>query len=1094
MIFGEERRKKFTGGDSLTPPTQQPEKQIKILSITANPDDMEDIFYEQEQDTLLNAFQSFDRDEVYLDMPDPVKSTLYEIKERLKDGKHDILHITAYGNINDKGVGYLCFEDHGGKLETVTGSQLAEVLKNLTPAPLIVILSSCHSARRESNLMPTARALFDAGIQTVIGMKKSISHFAAIDFNKAFFTALIEKKPLKDDFEDGTEAIFKGEQRRINENPGWNALKEYEIPQLLARDENLGVESFSDHHIEAPGRPQSHHFQGAKYLERGFIGRRQVLRDIFRAIENKQGAVVLKGPGGIGKSTLITRIAANLVRDGYDFIIIRGDASEVKILEAISSKAAELGVQGAREVYAAKTEPIQKLGWFVENFLGPRKVMIIFDNFEENQDEVYGNFIGEKETLKQFIWTFRDYLKNKESFIFFSTRYTLQGFEGPDTTINIPEFTAVEFRKKLWNGKALKRLDGKSIETLRLEIGGNPRALELLDRIAYNEFHERDYCWEELKDLIPELRRRIIEKKGESDDFAPLFLDKLLHYLTPVERLIMEALSIYRNPVVREAVEIQGAALTRPDIKKLADLSLLEYIETEKGQLYYVHRLTARYILDPMETAIKNRYHLQAAQYFDGIRNEEGEKHVDNDIEARWHYLQAQEWDRAANITFNLEKYLTFHGFPQWSMELLRELEGKALNDKNRAGVYHQMGMLLGGFGDYDAALTQYEKAKETFEKVGDIQGVSTSLHNIGMIYQDKGDYEAALIQYEKAKETFEKIGDIKGLSTSLHQIGNIYYLKGDYEAALTQYQKSLEIDEKKGDIQGVSKSLHQIGMIYQLKGDYETALTQYRKALEIKEKIGDIRGVSTTLYQIGMIYQEKGDFEAALTQYRKSLEIMEKIGDIASISASLHQIGNIYYLKGDYDAALTQYQQSLEIREKIGDIAGIGFSMGQMGSLYFNQSQFDTALKHFLRAFIIFTKIGSPYESQARESIAQCRKKIPEERFQAILKEFKIDPKVFDPEDNETLMKMAMQFFSGITAQAVATSKPETSAEDIENTRSLLTQWIDDVQDDPHQEPVKNYFQMLLAYVNKEDYQTLLQNIDPELKEIFENCLNHDE
>ncbi|HLP61481.1 MAG TPA: CHAT domain-containing protein, partial [Candidatus Deferrimicrobium sp.] len=403
-------------------------KQIKILSITASPDDVDDIFYEQEQDTLLNAFQHFDRDDVYLDMPDPVKSTLDEINERLAEGKHDILHITAHGNIAENGAGVLCFEDHRGKLEKVTGSQLAAELKELTPAPVIVILSSCHSARPEPGLMPAAQAIFAAGITAVIGMDKAVSHVAAIEFNVAFFTALCGKKTLKDAFAAGKEAILKGEQRRIKENPHWRAFKEYEIPQLLVRDENLGVESFSDDRIEAPARPQSHHFQGAKYLERGFIGRRRLLRDIFNTIDNKQGAVVLKGPGGIGKSTLTTRIAANLLRDGYEFIIIRGDASEVKILEAISNKAAELGVEGAKGFYAGNAEPVQKLGWFVENFLGPRRVMIIFDNFEENQDEGRGDFGSGKESLKDFLWLFKDFLKNKESFLFFSTRYALPGF------------------------------------------------------------------------------------------------------------------------------------------------------------------------------------------------------------------------------------------------------------------------------------------------------------------------------------------------------------------------------------------------------------------------------------------------------------------------------------------------------------------------------------------------------------------------------------------------------------------------------------------------------------------------------------------
>jgi hypothetical protein len=139
------------------------------------------------------------------------------------------------------------------------------------------------------------------------------------------------------------------------------------------------------------------------------------------------------------------------------------------------------------------------------------------------------------------------------------------------------------------------------------------------------------------------------------------------------------------------------------------------------------------------------------------------------------------------------------------------------------------------------------------------------------------------------------------------------------------------------------------------------------------------------------------------------------------------------------------------------------------------------------------FSRIGSPYAKQAKELIARCREKIPEERFQALLQEFEIDPKVFDPEDDEAYHKKAMQFFSGITAQAVAASKPDTNAEELENTRSQLIQWIDQVKDDPHQEPVKNYFQFLLAYVNKENYQTLLETIPPELKEIFENCPKHD-
>lgn len=96
-----------------------------------------------------------------------------------------------------------------------------------------------------------------------------------------------------------------------------------------------------------------------------------------------------------------------------------------------------------------------------------------------------------------------------------------------------------------------------------------------------------------------------------------------------------------------------------------------------------------------------------------------------------------------------------------------------------------------------------------------------------------------------------------------------------------------------------------------------------------------------------------------------------------------------IYQDKADYDAALKEYQTSLEIREKIGDIAGAALSKAQIGTLYFAQNKFETALRNFIQAYLVFDKIGSPYANQAKKNIARVREKMPEEQFNAILKEF---------------------------------------------------------------------------------------------------------
>jgi len=613
-------------------PGKVPKNQIKILSIMASPEDIEGIDYEKEQDSMLDAFRDFEREEVFLDMPDPFKSTLTEIEDHLKDGKHDILHITAHGGISTEGDGYLCLEDHKGKNHEVSGQLL---MNSLVPPPRIVILSACHSARKEPELMPVAQAIFAGGINIVIGMDKAISHDAEVEFNTAFFKSLCRDETVSQAFEHGKAAIMTGEQQRLRDIPGWKYLKEYDIPHLLVRekDAQLTREGFSAHIIAAPGRPQSHHFFGARYLERGFIGRRQVLRDIHGRIEDQKGAVVLKGPGGIGKSTLTTRMAANLKGKSYDFIVIQGETSPEQILDAISKKAVYNGLKDAESIYAASVDVKKKLNWYLNHFLLKGKFLIIFDNFEENQREETGDFGSMR--LKEFLVFFKEALKGKETFLFFSTRYWLPGFDEPGMILEISELKANEFHKLLQNTAALKRLDLQSIRKLSQEVGGNPRGLELLDKIAFEEFNLREFTWEQLKALLPELQRRIIEKTGPGDDFTPLYLERLFTYLSESQRNLLDILSIYRNPVPKAAIEAQKASMTKQDRQKLSGLSLLECRETNKERLYYIHRLTAQYMLGKMEKAAALKYHLKAATYFKNLKNEKGKYDLYDLIEAR---------------------------------------------------------------------------------------------------------------------------------------------------------------------------------------------------------------------------------------------------------------------------------------------------------------------------------------------------------------------------------------------------------------------------------------------------------------------------
>lgn len=204
---------------------------------------------------------------------------------------------------------------------------------------------------------------------------------------------------------------------------------------------------------------------------------------------------------------------------------------------------------------------------------------------------------------------------------------------------------------------------------------------------------------------------------------------------------------------------------------------------------------------------------------------EEGKKYFEDLIEARRDYIQAGEWNRAAEITFDLERYLTLHGFLPLFMELLQELDIAKMSNQHQVVTYGQMGTLYFHFGEYDKSMSLHKKAYEIAENINDNLSVAAALLEIGTIYKAKRNYDEALRHYEKSLEVSEKIGDSLGLSHSLHQIGMIYEAKGRYDEALRNYEKSLEIKEKIGDIAGAAISRGQIGSIYFRKNDYPLAL-----------------------------------------------------------------------------------------------------------------------------------------------------------------------------------------------------------------------------------------------------------------------------
>ncbi len=954
-------RFQLTSLEPLAPP-------LRMLFVAALPVDLPEeqrlLELEKEQELLIEALGPLITEKKvlveFLDI-----ATLDEIEKSLQAGEHHILHFSGHGvylDLSQQKSGVLYLEDEEGKTVKVTGKELARRLKTYSSLRMVV-LSACESAHSED--YGVAGALISGGIPTVLGMRYEVSDEKAIRFTSQFYTDICTGKPLSHAMFNSRKAIYEYEKEKIavlqKDKIESMVFLEWMTPFLYQNQDILQLIDYSKKSIDTQYFFQKpiNLIQGGKYVGRGFIGRRKEILKLHQLFKEGKRSVCIYGQGGLGKTTLAIRFADNFENGAYKIIQFRNEISEETILARLAKEASRyLGEEIVELVQSPDYDSIDKLNVLMEQFLSRYKIIILFDNFEENQRKSRKKKIYQREICSPRLKLFLSHLcqhLGRFSYILFTTRYL---FPKPQVaTLNLGEMQFSDTFKLLSRYDNLVQLPTDQKRLVHENLGGNPHTLGLLEKYIGIQ----GIRWESIIQKFQETKNKEINHD--------LLLDMLWNQLTGDEQIALMGASVFRDLTAAEgliAVTGQSNEIVQEAMTTLNSLSLL-YMEEEQFQ---VHRLTATFVQNvKMGRKQVLEYHYKASRYFlkIGIRNGKDKKDniqeikrfiIKNVLEARWHYLEAEEWNRAAEITINLGSFLRRHGYPQVSLELFKEMEEKEVTEENQSLIFQQMGLLYQHFSNYDEALKQYQKSIEIMEKIGNIKGVSYNLNNIGVIHHSIGNYDMALTHFQKSMEIKEKIGDIKGVSDGWHNLGAIYEAKGEYDEALKQYQKAKEISEKISDIKGVSDSLYQIGTIYHLKSDYDAALKHYQESREIKDKIGDINSFSDILNSIGAIYTAKGDYDQALEQYQKSLEIKEKMEDIRGISNCLHNIGNIYYSKEDYNGALRYYQKSMEMNKKIGDIRGISYNLYQIGMIFKQKDDFDEALKQYQKSMEISQKI----------------------------------------------------------------------------------------------------------------------------------------
>ncbi len=911
---------------------------LKILFITSLPVDLDEnaryLELEKEQELLIQATAGLIADKKlivdFLDIADPES-----IETALQKGEHHIVHISGHGS-HGKEHGVLYLETETGDTLKVSGDELGSILSRCQSFKLVV-LSACETARAENQ--GVAGALIHKGIPAVLAMRYPVTDITATNFTSTFYEQLCHGRSLRKALFEARFDAYKIDRERRKENQ--ILPMEWSTPFLYL---NQGIESFID--LNKPINAASYYFEKPKnFVEikggelkkvgSGFIGRHKKIIELNRMFKSGKKAVGIYGLGGLGKTTLAIRFADNYKQGTFKIIQFIGVLDESSIINTIVKQLDINNKQTTQILNSPDHLAIHKLQHLFDNYCKEKNLIFLFDNFEDNQDldklkdnhaEITSDSL--KQFLEYFWWKLPD-----NNFALLTTRYPFTrpvkiSFL-PINNMNFPDSF------KLMNRyETILPLSGKDKRKIYKKFGGHPRAYEWLDQLLSDGSHS----WKDLDQLF-----NTMNQKSNQD----LLLDQLLGKLTEKELTVLQTASVFRTitPIAfLNKFEDLPSQQISSILKKLENLSLIELNE----EYFFVHRLTVNRVLSEKYISHNKllNLHYTTGDILTDLDKEERLDVMTELLEARWHFIQAQQFDKAVDVSFEFDD-LAERGYSDFVLGLYLEVVLLKISQNKKATLFHQ----------------------------------------IGIIHQYKGEYDQALEFFQKSLKIKEQIGNPSGIANSYHHIGIIHQYKGEYDQALEFFQKSLKIKEQIGNPSGIANSYHHIGIIHQYKGEYDQALEFFQKSLKIKEQIGNPSGIANSYHHIGIIHQYKGEYDQALEFFQKSLKIKEQIGNPSGIANSYHHIGIIHQYKGEYDQALEFFQKSLSIEEQIGNPSGIANSLAQMGLIYKTKGEPENALKHLLYAFSIFSQLGIPQAELARDYILQIKEEMPESEFERIFK-----------------------------------------------------------------------------------------------------------
>ncbi|MFQ6042261.1 MAG: tetratricopeptide repeat protein [Candidatus Poribacteria bacterium] len=304
--------------------------------------------------------------------------------------------------------------------------------------------------------------------------------------------------------------------------------------------------------------------------------------------------------------------------------------------------------------------------------------------------------------------------------------------------------------------------------------------------------------------------------------------------------------------------------------------------------------------------------------------------------------------------------------------ELAGDLSRYRQDVSEKARLHYLLGTVYADIGDYDAAISNVQKAMEMAPYV------SEYAVRLAEIFDQKGMYAQAIAQYTDA---------LKGCpSPSLYgRLGLLYLLQEDFEQAIQCYRNGLRLSSRSAALRrNILAAYHRWGfkfineekysealkaldmaliyspfsyilhydraIAYSGAKQYEKSIAQYKLVLDLESDFSPAKiGLASTLNNLGVQKAQSKAFNRAIELYNEALKWDAECWEAQKNLESIYlRLGWQESNAGNFRMALAEYQRALALNPESAE------AYNYMGSVFYKQKRYDEAIAAFQTALML--------------------------------------------------------------------------------------------------------------------------------------------